>query len=195
MSLKNTHLDGEIKREQSELAQEVQKGVQIANETARIVNSTNIQQQARLRQNERDLTSSKNKLMYAQQHVRQYEARVEQLEQQLEQQANQYEALLCKPMLEIAQHNGNFKATYEAQMQIMADWMVSQKAFKELAIQFGFDKGLSPEKVIEMGYDAEIDVLENKHDPSHNTNAGTDENIITRRKDELIKKFHESKRK
>ena len=133
--------------------------------------------------------------MYAQQHVRQYEARVEQLEQQLEQQANQYEALLCKPMLEIAQHNGNFKATYEAQMQIMADWMVSQKAFKELAIQFGFDKGLSPEKVIEMGYDAEIDVLENKHDPSHNTNAGTDENIITRRKDELIKKFHESKRK
>ena len=115
--------------------------------------------------------------------------------EELEEEVDEYRKLLCKPMLEIANQNRNFKATYEAQMQIMADWMVSQKAFKELAIQFGFDKGLSPEKVIEMGYDAEIDVLENKHDPSHNTNAGTDENIITRRKDELIKKFHESKRK
>ena len=97
-------------------------------------------------------------------------------------------------MLEIAQQNGDFKQTYEKQMEIMADWMVSQKAFKELAIEFGFDDGLQPEEVIQMGADKEIDVLEDKHDESHNTNVG-DSTIINPHRDKLIKKYNESKRK
>ena len=83
-----------------------------------------------------------------------------------------YKKLLAKPMVEIAQENKNFKETYEAQMELLADWMVSQKAFKELAIQFGIEKGLTPNEVIEMGKNKEIDVLENNHDVSHNTNVG-----------------------
>ena len=97
-------------------------------------------------------------------------------------------------MLEIAQQYGNFKQTYEKQMEIMADWMVSQKAFKELAIEFGFDDGLQPEEVIQMGADKKIDVLEDKHDESHNTNVG-DSTIINPHRDKLIKKYNESKRK
>ena len=83
-----------------------------------------------------------------------------------------YSRLLAKPMAEIAAENHKFKETYEKQMELLADWMVSQKAFKELAIQFGIEKGLTPDEVIEMGKNKKIDVLENKHDVSHNTNVG-----------------------
>jgi regulator of replication initiation timing len=107
--------------------------------------------------------------------------------------AEEYEELLCKPMLEIAQKNGNFKKTYEAQMQIMADWMVSQKAFKELAIQFGFKQGLSAEKVVQIGSDKEIDVLENKHNPEHNTNVG--DSVIIGPRVEVLKQNYYANRK
>ena len=93
----------------------------------------------------------------------------------------------------IAEHNGDFKKTYEEQQALLADWMVSQKAFKELAIQFGFDAhGHTPEQVIEMGLDKKIDVLEDKHDPSHNTNVG-DGSTIGPRKEALIEKYHKDK--
>ena len=86
--------------------------------------------------------------------------------------AEYYQKLLTKPMAEIAQANRSFKETYEAQMDLLAEWMVSQKAFKELAIQFGIEKGLTSDEVIKMGLDKKIDVLENRHDVSHNTNVG-----------------------
>ena len=86
--------------------------------------------------------------------------------------AEYYKKLLAKPMAEIAQANRSFKETYEKQMELLAEWMVSQKAFKELAIQFGIEKGLTSDEVIKMGRDKEIDVLENRHDVSHNTNVG-----------------------
>ena len=86
--------------------------------------------------------------------------------------AEYYQKLLTKPMAEIAQANRSFKETYEAQMDLLAEWMASQKAFTELAIQFGIEKGLTSDEVIKMGLDKKIDVLENRHDVSHNTNVG-----------------------
>ena len=56
-------------------------------------------------------------------------------------------------------------------LELLADWMVSQKAFKELAIQFGIEKGLTPTEVHQMGLNKKLDVLENKNDPSHKTNS------------------------
>ena len=82
-----------------------------------------------------------------------------------------YKKLLAKPMVEIAQENKNFKETYEAQMELLADWMVSQKAFKELAIQFGIEKGFTPDEIRDMGIKKESDVLLNNHNPSHKTNS------------------------
>lgn len=102
--------------------------------------------------------------------------------QEYKEEVEYYEQLLCKPMLEIARQNGQFKKTYEEQMTIMADWMVSQKAFKELAIEFGWDKGLEPANVIEMGVNKKIDVLEQKNDDSHKTNA-----------DDFMKKYSSNK--
>jgi len=95
-----------------------------------------------------------------------------------------YRNLLCRPMHEIAAKNRNFKETYEKQMELMADWMVSQKAFKELAIQFGFDKGLSPQETIQMGRDKYDDVLDNKHEQIHGSNAN-DIPFLEERKDKI----------
>jgi len=105
---------------------------------------------------------------------------------------HEYESLLSQPMHIIAQQNENFKETYEEQQTLLADWMVSQKAFKELAIQFGAEKGLDPNEVIDMGLDKKIDVLEDRNDPSHNTNVG-DATLIGNRKESLIEKYHKDK--
>ena len=85
--------------------------------------------------------------------------------------AEYYQKLLAKPMDEIAQANRSFKETYEAQMELLADWMVSQKAFKELAIQFGIEKGLTPDEIRDMGIKKKSDVLLNNNNPSHKTNS------------------------
>lgn len=108
--------------------------------------------------------------------------------------AEEYSDLLCKPMYEIAARNGNFKEIYEEQQTIFADWMVSQKAFKELAIQFGFEKGQSAKETIQQGLDKKIDVLMDKHNDDHNTTVG-DSTIIGPRKQKLIDKFYSERNK
>jgi hypothetical protein len=79
--------------------------------------------------------------------------------------------LLRRPMHEIAEQNRNFARTYEAEKKMLASWMVSQKAFKELAIRFGKEKGLSAAEVIAMGVSLKTDVLKSTNDPDHNTNC------------------------
>lgn len=105
---------------------------------------------------------------------------------------HEYESLLAQPMHIIAQQNEKFKETYEEQQTLLADWMVSQKAFKELAIQFGAEKGLQPSEVIEMGLDKEIDVLENKNDSSHKTNF-SDSTYNNSIKESLLEKAQKDK--
>lgn len=85
--------------------------------------------------------------------------------------AEYYQKLLAKPMDEIAKANRSFKETYEAQMELLADWMVSQKAFKELAIQFGIEKRLTPDEIRDMVIKKRSDVLLNNNNPSHKTNS------------------------
>lgn len=109
-----------------------------------------------------------------------------------EEESQKYESLLAQPMHIIAQQNEKFKETYEEQQTLLADWMVSQKAFKELAIQFGVEKGYTPEQVIEMGLDKDVDVLQEKHDPSHRTNVG-DSTIIGPRREALLEKAQNEK--
>lgn len=112
-------------------------------------------------------------------------------EQQLEEaldDAEFFKALLSKPMHEIAAKHGGFKQTYEKQQELMADWMVSQKAFKELAIQFGQQLGLTKEEVLEKGKQGEMAVLDSKNNPEHNTNANNS-NIIKPHVDKLKKKI------
>lgn len=83
--------------------------------------------------------------------------------------ANYWKRLLSKPFEEIAKHDFDFRQAYEAQQEFLANWMVSQKAFKELAIQFGKEKGLTVEEVKKMGMDMRKGVLNNEFDPKHYT--------------------------
>lgn len=115
-------------------------------------------------------------------------AHLEEKNKGLKEEIEEFRALMRKPMLEIANNDRFFKANYDAQMLLMADWMVSQKAFKELAIQFGFEKGLKPDEVMKIGSEKKIDVLECRNNPTHGTNSDTSE-IISKRKEALIEKF------
>lgn len=66
-----------------------------------------------------------------------------------EAEAEFYKNLLSKPMAEIAQYNGHFKDTYNKQQELLASWMVSQKAFKEAAIKYGIESGSTKEEIVE----------------------------------------------
>ena len=83
----------------------------------------------------------------------------------------EFKKLLAQPMREIAKQNDDFKKTYKNEMEFLADWMVSQKAFKELAIQYGNKFGIQPEEVIAQGKSLKQHVLKGENNPSHNTNA------------------------
>jgi arginine deiminase len=97
-------------------------------------------------------------------------------------------ALLCKPMAEIAAVHQTFNQTYQKQQELIADWMVSQKAFKELAIEYGFQLGKTKDEVVKEGMDKKEDVLNDKHNPDHNTNANQS-TTIPPHKESLLKKI------
>jgi hypothetical protein len=90
-----------------------------------------------------------------------------------------------KKLKEVEKDLDYFKSklhTYKTEQELMAEWMVSQKAFKELAIRFGFEKKLSKEEVIQMAEEKMEDVLDNKNPPDHRTNA-SDDPFIEKRKE------------
>ncbi|CAG2142587.1 Uncharacterised protein [Ralstonia mannitolilytica] len=61
---------------------------------------------------------------------------------------NEYKALLSKPFAEIAAKDGRFKENYEKQQELLAAWIVSQRAFKEVAMKYGQAMGKSSEEVL-----------------------------------------------
>lgn len=89
---------------------------------------------------------------------------------ELNEEVNFYKNLLTKPMEEIAENNEDFKKTYQLQMSIMTNWMVSQKAFKEIAINLGKEKGMTVQEISELGIEKKLDVINDSNNPEHNTN-------------------------
>ena len=136
--------------------------------------SNNIEMTKMIGHLEREISSLQSKVSIAESELQAEKDRNKQLQAEIEnlrRQVREYNLLLSKPMLEIAKKNGNFAATYNAQQEILADWMVSQKAFKELAIEFGGELGFSADQVIATGTTKKADVLDCKNNPDHNTNA------------------------
>lgn len=99
-----------------------------------------------------------------------------------------YRGLLCKPMNEIAGHNVSFKETYEAQQVIFASWIVSQKAFKEVAMRCGAKLGKSVEEIIKEGLWAKELVLLNKSEFSSGNNVLSSP-LANEKKQELLDKL------
>ncbi len=112
----------------------------------------------------------------------------------LRQQVASYEKLLTQPLNVIAQHNTTFSQNYREEKELLANWMVSQKAMRELAIQAGLALGLTKEDVSQLGLVSKINVLLNKNDPSIGNNAT--EKFFDLHRDTLIakhlKKFPEA---
>lgn len=92
---------------------------------------------------------------------------------------NQYQNLLSKPFQEIAKVNGDFKAAYEKQQDVLADWILSQQAFKETATQFGIELGKSKDEIKVIVAENEMAVLENRTE--HNNNADKYPTLAERR--------------
>lgn len=116
------------------------------------------------------------------------ESEARQAREELKKLKLHYQLLLAKPMHQIAELSGDFRRTYEAQQLLMAEWMVSQKAFKELAIQYGMKTGKTVEQVIEEGVNKMVDVIENRHEKSHKTNS-FDGNVIAPYGEKIIEKY------
>ena len=81
-----------------------------------------------------------------------------------------YKNLLTKPMHEIANLNGDFKETYQEQQIILGEWIVSQRAFKEIAIKLGIKAGRTKEDIIQEGMEAKVKVLNNQTEHDNNFN-------------------------
>ena len=93
--------------------------------------------------------------------------------QQLEDDVAFYKRLLTRPLAEIAQKNVPFRATYNAQLEQLAGWMVSQRSFKELAIDLGMRLGISKDEVVKQGMAGKAAVLNNE--TKHGNNVAESE--------------------
>ncbi|MHC3434935.1 hypothetical protein G7048_06050 [Diaphorobacter sp. HDW4B] len=78
------------------------------------------------------------------------------------QQANEFRSLLSRPMKEIADMSGDFKKAYEVQQQMLAEWIMGQKAYKETAMQLGMEVGKSSEEIQQLATQNANAVLENR---------------------------------
>lgn len=80
-----------------------------------------------------------------------------------------YKDLLTKDFHEIAKvSGGTFLENYHEQQTILGNWMVSQKAFKELAIKYGLESERSKEEIIAEGMATKSKVLDNQTEHDNN---------------------------
>jgi uncharacterized small protein (DUF1192 family) len=93
--------------------------------------------------------------------------------------------LFNQPLSEIAKQHPGFAKLYEEQMLKLGEWMVSEKAFKEVAIELGHNQGLSSEQILKKVSMKEADVLNNRNNPAHNTNIKGSKVITPERAEKL----------
>lgn len=93
--------------------------------------------------------------------------------QKYKQEAEAFRGLLSKPMKEIADMSGDFKKTYEIQQQMLAEWIMGQKAYRETAMQLGAALDMTPEQVQKVAAPNFAAVLENRTKFGNNANDGT----------------------
>lgn len=79
-----------------------------------------------------------------------------------------YRSLLSRPFSEIAKYNVDFAKAFEVQQQIMSDWILSQKAYKDLALDLGFQMGI-PLTDVEKGYVERANKIANGEHPEEKT--------------------------
>lgn len=102
-----------------------------------------------------------------------------------------YKALLSKPMHEIAERHGGFKQAYHAQQKLLSNWIVSQKAFKEVAMKYGMGAGKTPEEIQAEGMAAKETILTDQSQFGNNIASG---DFVDGFKRELLEDVRASKK-
>ena len=130
-----------------------------------------------------------------------YEIELERLQKQIQKISNDlqekeneienYEILLSKPMLEIAENNVQFKETYLQEQSLLAKWIISQHAFKELAMKYGKELGKTTEDILQETEIAKEKVTSGKSEINNNV----DQNVINNLDYESGKKLREEEKK
>lgn len=95
---------------------------------------------------------------------------------------------------EIAKFSPEFASKYEKFLLRQGELMVTQRAYKELAIQFGLKLGYSLENIRLMANSLEANVLSNSNDKSHHTNIG-EANSISSVAHKLLRRLTKRKNK
>lgn len=138
-----------------------------------------------------DLKFTENLVVEIQEREKKY---IREVKKESEETEEYYRGLLSKPMNEIAKHNGNFKETYEKQQVLLADWIVSQKAFREVAMKYGTKEGKTKEEINEEGLETKQKVLLNQSEFANGNNAQSSE-LASAKRQELLDKFSKDKEK
>lgn len=84
-----------------------------------------------------------------------------------------YKDMLAKPFAEIAAQDGRFRDNYEKQQEMLADWIASQRAFRELAMKYGKLAGKTPEEIKAEGLATEAIILEGQSAFGNTVNEAT----------------------
>lgn len=81
-----------------------------------------------------------------------------------------YENLLKQDFETIALNNPNFEKTLNAEYDLLAKWMVSQKGFKETAIQFGLKLGHTEADVNDIATNSSLKIADSLVDKANPDN-------------------------
>lgn len=106
--------------------------------------------------------------------------KLESEKKELKKQLDSMSKLLSQPLQDISKISPEFKINYEKIMENYALELITQRAFKELAIQYGSKLGISKDSVFIAGIEKEIDVVENRNNPAHATVANSSSVISAR---------------
>jgi hypothetical protein len=143
--------------------------------------SADIVHKQALTDKQNQLHDKENLLSIQRQHINELEARarmpsapsIEEFElerevAELREELETYKNLLSKPMLEIAEENGQFKKTYQIQQSKFAEWIISQRAYKELAMQYGKELGKNVDEIVTESEKTKEIVIQNKSEFNNN---------------------------
>lgn len=74
-----------------------------------------------------------------------------------------FRSLLSRPFSEIAKYNLDFAKAFEMQQQTMSDWILSQKAYRDLALDLGVQMGIPPTDIAQAYLDRVNQIAINDH--------------------------------
>ncbi|WP_374555174.1 hypothetical protein [Aquitalea pelogenes] len=130
---------------------------------------------ARLAHSEFKLNHSRQQIAEMDQREKDNKTAAEIIE--LKNKVKEYEDLLSRPMKDIAQKHSGFKKTYDMQQQMLAEWIMGQKAYRETAMQLGMALNMTPEQVQKLAAPNYTAVLENR--TQHGNDASSSPTLAT----------------